>query len=134
MGWLKKSFLAGALAGPFLVWPARVSRAAKRWLVPKGTSLRELINREPRDLDTSQLEITPLQDFRTMGQTEYKPDLDQWRLELTGEVDRSMSLSYQEIRKLPHWRKKSCLSARAFSPRSASGRVFPWPPCSNKAA
>jgi DMSO/TMAO reductase YedYZ molybdopterin-dependent catalytic subunit len=73
----------------------------KRILLPKGTDLSTLINKNPADLDTSNLELLPLQKFQTMGLTDYAVDLKTWRLEIGGNVAIPHKLSYAQIRELP---------------------------------
>ena len=73
----------------------------KRILLPKGTDLNTLINKNPADLDTRHLELLPLQEFQTMGLTDHDTDLKTWRLEIGGNVAAARKLSYTEILELP---------------------------------
>jgi len=70
-------------------------------VVPKGTPWTDLRNRNPKDLDTRNLDITPLKDFGTMGLEEYSPDMDTWRLIVDGEVEKPLSLTYAEVLEVP---------------------------------
>ena len=48
------------------------------------------------------LDVTPLEDFKTMGITDHQTDLDTWRLEVSGHVDAAGFTSvYSEILTLP---------------------------------
>ncbi len=98
---------------------------AKKIILPKGINRAELIDKDPGDLDTRNLETTPLKDFDTMGVTDHKADLNQWRLEVTGRVKAPLSLTNEEIRELPPLRRMSSLFVPDFSPIMASGEVFP---------
>ncbi len=74
---------------------------AKRVLLPKGTKMDDLIRRNPAKLDTRNLDLTPMEAFDTMGQTDHKVDLDKWRLEIDGEVERPFNLSRDQILQMP---------------------------------
>ena len=73
----------------------------KRILLPKGTALSTLTNKNPADLDTRNLELLPLQEFRTMGLTDHEVDLNTWRLEIGGHVTVASKLTYEQILELP---------------------------------
>lgn len=77
------------------------SAEAKRVMLPKGTNPKSLISKNPADLDARHLEITPLDDFGTMGLSDYKEDLERWHLEVIGEVRKPLQFSYGEMRTLP---------------------------------
>jgi sulfoxide reductase catalytic subunit YedY len=96
--------LAGMLGLLFtpLAGAIRIAWAkAKRALLPRGTKMDDLIHRNPADLDNRNLDLTPVKAFGTMGQTDQKTDLDQWRLEIVGEVDKPFNLSRDQILQLP---------------------------------
>jgi DMSO/TMAO reductase YedYZ molybdopterin-dependent catalytic subunit len=82
-------------------WITRAYAQTKRILLPKGTDLSTLINKNPADLDTRNLELLPLQKFRTMGLTDYEVDLKTWRLEIGGNVAAAGKLTYDQILELP---------------------------------
>jgi len=79
----------------------KIYAQTKRILLPKGTDLSTLINKNPADLDTRNLELLPLQQFQTMGLTDYKVDVKTWRLEIGGNVSAARKLSYSQILELP---------------------------------
>jgi len=43
----------------------------KKVILPRGTKRESLVNKNPADLDASNLEVTPLKDFGTMGLTDH---------------------------------------------------------------
>lgn len=104
-------FLAGLsiLFNPLLSLVRRGYAGAKRIILPKGTDMESLTGKNPRSLDTRNLDITPLKDFDTMGITDHEVDLDRWRLHVTGLVDRPLALTYSEVKELPSLRKKVLL-------------------------
>lgn len=73
----------------------------KRVILPRETKRESLVHRNPAELDTRNLEVTPLKEFGTMGLTDHSVDLDAWKLEVAGSVGRPLSLSYPQIRGLP---------------------------------
>jgi sulfoxide reductase catalytic subunit YedY len=70
-------------------------------IVPKGTPRESLIDKNPADLDASNLEVTPLDNFGTMGLTDRLVSIENWGLEVDGLVKRPLRLTYEEIKKLP---------------------------------
>ncbi len=94
-------------AGLMLGWNAvfsLLSRAyaqSKRLILPKGTKMTSLVDKNPADLDTRHLEVIPLEQFETMGLTDHDTDLDAWRLKMSGNVQKPLSLSYNQVRELP---------------------------------
>ncbi len=81
----------------------------RKTILPKGTKRESLIGKNPADLDTRNLEITPLKDFQTMGTTENKINLDKWRLEVTGRVKAPLIFTYSQILALPSIEKQVLL-------------------------
>lgn len=88
---------------------SRAWGAAKRRVLPKGTPRQSLVTENPASLDTTNLEITPLQNFGTMGLSDHKVDLETWRLTVEGEVETPLSLSYHQILDLPSIEKNVLL-------------------------
>jgi len=104
-GILKRSFWAilFGLAHPFIIpwkWVSK-SCAQDRRLLPKGFPRSKLADMNPAEIDNRDLDIDPLDQFGTMGPTDLTVDLVTFRLKVTGEVHRPLSLSYEEILKLP---------------------------------
>jgi sulfoxide reductase catalytic subunit YedY len=87
---------------------------AKRVLVPRGTDMKNLIGEDPAELDTSELEVIPLKDFETMGDTEHGVNIEQWRLEITGKVRKPFKLTYSQILELPHIERKILMICPGF--------------------
>ena len=91
----------GLLLSPFSSWIRRVHAKVQKIILPKDTPQDELPHRNPAELDTRNLDITPLEDFKTMGITDQKTDLDTWRLKVEGHVEVPLSLTYSQILALP---------------------------------
>jgi sulfoxide reductase catalytic subunit YedY len=91
----------GLFLGPLAAFISKAWAKTKRIILPKGTQLSSLINRNPASLDTRNLEIIPLRDFETMGMTDHQVDPDQWRLEIIGAVKNPLKLTYAQLLELP---------------------------------
>ena len=76
--------------------------------------MSSLINRNPVSLDARNLEVIPLEEFETMGQTDYQVNLNQWRLEVTGKVQKPLQLTYAQILQLPAIERKALLICPGF--------------------
>jgi DMSO/TMAO reductase YedYZ molybdopterin-dependent catalytic subunit len=74
---------------------------ARRRLLPAQTELGSLIYEDPDQLDPHQLPITPIEQFDTMGLTEYSVDMDHWRLAIGGAVAQPATFSLDQIKALP---------------------------------
>jgi DMSO/TMAO reductase YedYZ molybdopterin-dependent catalytic subunit len=72
----------------------------QRTIIPKGTRMEDLVNKNPAELDTTQLDITPNEKFGVMGLEDYEASLDSWRLIVDGNVREPLTLNYQEILEL----------------------------------
>jgi DMSO/TMAO reductase YedYZ molybdopterin-dependent catalytic subunit len=109
-------FLAGlgAFFGTMGKWLAKAYAETKRILLPKGTDLSTLSNKNPATLDTRNLEVRPLKDFETMGQDDYKVNLKSWRLIIEGNVDAATKLTYPRILELPSIERKVLLICPGF--------------------
>jgi DMSO/TMAO reductase YedYZ molybdopterin-dependent catalytic subunit len=79
---------------------ASVSARGHPIVLPHSTPREELVNKNPEGLDTSALDVTPLEDFGTMGLDSHGVDLDHWRLEVDGEVAKPLSLTYRELQEV----------------------------------
>ncbi len=101
----------------FSLLPTVVQRAwakTKRIILPKGTKMSKLVNHNPATLDTRNLEVIPLEDFETMGLTDHQVNLDQWRLEVTGAVQKPLKLTYAQLLKLPSIERNVLLICPGF--------------------
>lgn len=74
---------------------------AKKIILPKGTRMDILINKNPANLDTRNLDLTPVEAFETMGLKDHQVNLINWKLEIGGHVRRSQKLTYSEILEMP---------------------------------
>ena len=86
----------------------------KRILVPKGTDLSTLRSENPATLDTRNLEVRPLKEFETMGQTDHEVDLKSWRLLIEGNVATPIQLSYSRVLGLPSIERKVLMICPGF--------------------
>lgn len=109
LGGMKVLASIGLLLSSFPAAASGLWAKTKRIILPKGTARESLIHRNPTELDTRNLEITPLNDFGTMGPTNLGIDLNTWRLEVTGEVVRPLRLAYGQILRLPSVERKVLL-------------------------
>lgn len=113
--WIKRILILAG--GTLLSWKARVGKgiaAAARIVLPKGTPRQSLIDKNPADLDTSYLDVTPLERFGTMGLTDHTVDLDTWSLEIDGLVDTPLRLRYEEVLALPFVEREVLLICPGF--------------------
>jgi DMSO/TMAO reductase YedYZ molybdopterin-dependent catalytic subunit len=96
-------FIAGIalFTGPLASWVRLVHAKIQKMILPKNFPREDLIDKNPADLDTRDLNITPLDDFKTMGITDYQTDLNTWRLSIEGRVNRPFHLTYSQILTLP---------------------------------
>lgn len=102
---LKKMFglaagMSLSLTPAFSLLKTAFARSAKI-ILPKGTKRETLIDKNPADLDATQLETTPLEDFGTMGLRDHVENMGTWRLQVTGGVKKPLSLGYDEILAMP---------------------------------
>jgi DMSO/TMAO reductase YedYZ molybdopterin-dependent catalytic subunit len=112
--------IMGLFAGSYLLFGPFFS--ALRWayakiqktILPKGTKRESLISKDPKSLDTRNLETTPLKDFGTMGTSDYEVNLSEWRLEVDGRVKKPLRLTYSEILSLPAIEKDILLICPGF--------------------
>ena len=116
-GFMRRAFGSviggGVLLGPLLS-AMRWAWAASRKILAKGTKRESLIQENPAALDTTNLEITPLEEFGTMGPTDKVVDLATWRLEVSGKVKRPLSLTYAQITALPAIEREVLLICPGF--------------------
>ena len=107
-------------AGMIFFWNPVVSlirkayAQSKRIILPKGTKMTSLVDKNPADLDTRNLEVIPLKQFETMGLTDHKTDLDTWRLTVTGEVKKPLKLTYDQVLELPSIERNVLLICPGF--------------------
>ena len=103
-------FLLSPLAtGIRLVWAK-----TKKIVLPKGTRMRSLIGRNPAHLDTQNLDLTPLEEFETMGLDDHAINLSEWRLEINGRVQRPLNLTYAQLTEIPQLKRDVLLICPGF--------------------
>jgi DMSO/TMAO reductase YedYZ molybdopterin-dependent catalytic subunit len=119
----RRNFIRGILAGlgfigllfsPFSALIRSGLAKAKKIILPKDTKRESLVSRNPANLDTRNLHITPLKDFETMGPTDHEVDLEKWRLEVNGHVKTPLKLKYEEITSLPSLERDVLLICPGF--------------------
>jgi len=99
---------------PLATFVQKVYGKAKKVILPKGTERNSLIQKDPETLDTRNLEVTPIEDFETMGITDYEVDLSKWRLIVEGAVPTPLQLTYEEIKSLPSMEREILLICPGF--------------------
>ncbi len=77
------------------------SWAQTKEILPKGFPRSRIATMDPASIDNRNLEIDALDQFGTMGSTEFIFDPATYRLKVTGDVSRPLSLRYDEILELP---------------------------------
>jgi len=93
--------LIGLLFSPISNGIRVVFAKAKRVILPKGTRMDTLINKNPTYLDTRNLDLTPVEAFETMGLNNHSVNQNTWKLEIGGHVRSSLKLTYSEILEMP---------------------------------
>ena len=109
-----KRIFTGIILGPILSAARMAYAKAEKIVVPRGTQRETLTNQDPKELDVTDLEITPLAEFKTMGLDDLEVDVNQWRLLVEGEVGKSLSLNYPELTALPTVEKTVLLICPGF--------------------
>jgi sulfoxide reductase catalytic subunit YedY len=119
----RRSFLGIVLrvTAGFMLWlnPAvslihRAYAQTKRIILPKGTKMTSLVDKNPADLDTRNIEVIPLTEFETMGLTDHKTDLNTWRLKVAGKVRKPVQLTYDQVLELPFIERNVLLICPGF--------------------
>jgi len=91
----------GIFLSPAGFWVRKAFAKVKKIILPKGTRPTSLQNSNPADLDTRNLELTPIEKFGTMGTTNHPVDLKTWQLDVSGHLQRTLQLTYPQIIQLP---------------------------------
>jgi DMSO/TMAO reductase YedYZ molybdopterin-dependent catalytic subunit len=95
----------GLLFSPLAVGIRWVWAKAQKIILPKGTQVKTLIGKNPANLDTRNLELTPTEKFGTMGLASHQVDLNKWQLEIHGRVQRPIKLRYSQVTEIPSVKK-----------------------------
>jgi sulfoxide reductase catalytic subunit YedY len=104
----------GFFFSPLFKMIRRACAEAQKFILPRKTEMEKLIQKDPALLDTRNLVPTPLKNFRTMGDTNYNVDLNNWRLAVTGRVETPLRLAYSEILALSSIERDVLLICRGF--------------------
>jgi len=102
--WTKRNFIKVSFfisLFTHIINPVSVVWSKVKRLLPKGFPREELKNMNPQEIDNRELEVDPLQSFGTMGPTDVSVDIKTYRLKITGKMKHPLSLTYDEILKLP---------------------------------
>lgn len=86
----------------------------KKIILPKGTRTDKLVSQNPANLDTRNLDLTPVESFETMGLDDHNVDLNRWQLEISGLVERPVKLSYSQVTEMPSIKKNVLLICPGF--------------------
>jgi DMSO/TMAO reductase YedYZ molybdopterin-dependent catalytic subunit len=111
---LRALALLSPLVAPLVSGINRARAHVKKTVIPHGTSIKTLVNKNPAELDTTGLDVTPLGDFGTMGLDDYKVNLDEWRLVVDGKVEQQLSFKYSDVLDLPSVEKTVLLICPGF--------------------
>ena len=104
----------GVLLHPFFSSFRSLWAEEPKIILPKGTKRESLAHRNPANLDTRNLDITPLKDFQTMGTTDCKVAIEEWRLAVSGRVKKPIALTYSQVQALPVTEKRVLLICPGF--------------------
>ncbi|MDX1709426.1 MAG: molybdopterin-dependent oxidoreductase, partial [Desulfobacterales bacterium] len=104
----------GLLFSPLAAVIRRVWAKAQKIILPKGTQMDTLVGKNPANLDTRNLDLTPLKKFGTMGLTSHRVDLNRWQLEVSGQVEHPIKLSYPQVTGIPSIQKDVLLICPGF--------------------
>ncbi len=112
--------MSGLLSGVALIFNplfkgVRVAFAkAKKVILPKGTRMKSLIDKNPASLDARNLDLTPVDAFETMGLDDHDVVVSKWRLQIDGLMHRSMKLTYRQIMEMPSIERNVLLICPGF--------------------
>jgi sulfoxide reductase catalytic subunit YedY len=87
---------------------------AKKIILPKETRINSLLGKNPATLDTRNLDLTPVQEFDTMGLDNHEVDLKKWQLEIGGQIRRTFKLTYDQIIEMPSIERNVLLICPGF--------------------
>jgi DMSO/TMAO reductase YedYZ molybdopterin-dependent catalytic subunit len=102
------------LIGPVLSFWSEAWGKLKKKVLSRETRRESLVNENPGNLDARNLEITPLEDFATMGLSDHPVDLSHWTLKVDGLVNTPLGLSYGQVRALPFLERKVLMICPGF--------------------
>lgn len=99
----------GILFSPLAPGIRWVWAGAKKIVLPRETPMKTLVGKDPADLDTRNLDPTPIEEFGTMGLRNHQVDLNQWQLEIGGLVQHPLKLGYSQVTEIPSVTKEVLL-------------------------
>ena len=104
----------GLLLGMLAAGVRAVFAKAKKIILPKGIRMDTLVGKNPANLDTRNLDLTPVEAFGTMGLADHQVDLNRWRLEIGGLVEHPFKLGYAQVTEMPSLKKDVLLICPGF--------------------
>lgn len=108
-------FMATAsIFSPAVSWVRRVYAQTAKRLLPAGYPKADLIHEDPDTVDARNLEITPLNEFETMGTIDQIVDVNSWQLKVFGKMERPLTFTYAQIQDLPAIEKKVLMICPGF--------------------
>jgi len=96
-----KSFWSGLFGFVLSIPFVSTLGAQVKKILPKGFKREKLKDMNPAEIDNRNLDVDPLGKFRTMGPTDVPVDVTTYQLKIRGAVHHPLSLSYDQILKLP---------------------------------
>jgi DMSO/TMAO reductase YedYZ molybdopterin-dependent catalytic subunit len=105
---------AFAFSTPLLSLFRKAFSNITRTVLHANTSGNQLMVMNPKEIDSFNISVTPLKDFRTMGITDHVNDVRTWRLKIHGKVAHPVELTFPEIQKLPAINKKVLMICPGF--------------------
>ena len=107
-GWM------GLLLGVLTAGVRAVFAKVKKIILPEGTRMETLVGKNPANLDTRNLDLTHVEAFGTMGQSDHQVDLNRWQLEISGLVQLQVKLKFAQITDIPFVEKDVLLICPGF--------------------
>ncbi|PKN63506.1 MAG: hypothetical protein CVU57_18930 [Deltaproteobacteria bacterium HGW-Deltaproteobacteria-15] len=102
-----------------------LAAAAGKIILPRGTDRKTLLDKNPATLDTTHLDITPLEEFGNMGLSDHRTDLEKWRLTVAGAVKKPLALSFEQILSIPPVERDVLLICPGFFANHGSWKGVP---------
>lgn len=106
--------VAATFLAPLSLWLRRAYAQTARKRLPAGYPRDKLITEDPDTVDASNLEITPINEFQTMGTTDEVVDPGDWQLKVSGKISTDLSFTYPQILNLPALEKKVLMICPGF--------------------
>ena len=81
----------------FYSWNRLDHAKIKKVILPKDTPQEDLAYKNPTELDTRNLDVAPLEDFKTIGIKDHQTELDTRLRGVSGHVVQQLHLSYSKM-------------------------------------